>query len=285
MPVLLFLATCVSTFWAGASNWRPLEMGLNDGIAVRAMILTHGLDGLRYMLCVLAILLTHEMGHFLATVRYRIPASYPYFIPFPASPLGTMGAVIAMQPHRAHRRQIFDIGIAGPLAGLLVALPILGYGIYRLDLQQPGFGGEIYDCPLLVQWLGHYLRPEVGTILRVQTSQLNPYFMAGWVGLLITGLNMLPVSQLDGGHVIYTLFLRRAHWLARAFLIGAILFVVFAEAYIWTLMVILVTFMGTDHPPTANDREPLGWPRLLLGCLSLGIPIICFPPHGVMPVY
>ena len=295
LPVMLFLVTCLSTFWAGATNWMPL--GFSTGIAAQHVVgfeasvvevhmaLLRGWDqGLVYMLCVLAILLTHEMGHFLATIRYRIPASFPYFIPFPVSPIGTMGAVIGMEGYKANRRQMFDIGIAGPLAGLLVAIPVLWIGIQRLDMNQPGYGGVAFDCPWLVKILMAYLRPDVGAVESIWLSQLNPYFTAGWVGLLITGLNMLPISQLDGGHVIYTMFRKKAHWIARGFLFFAIGFIIFQEAYIWIVMVALVMLIGTDHPPTSDDQVPLGWPRKILGFVSLAIPFLCFPPKALIVV-
>jgi membrane-associated protease RseP (regulator of RpoE activity) len=126
-----------------------------------------------------------------------------------------------------------------------------------------------------------WLRPGVGAVSEVRTGQLNAYFMAGWVGLLITGLNMLPVSQLDGGHVIYALFGRRAHWIARAFVFLAIAFVVFGDSMIWAPMIVLVVLLGTDHPPTSNDYVSLGNFRIGLGLLSLLIPVLCFPPYGI----
>ena len=105
--------------------------------------------------------------------------------------------------------------------------------------------------------------------------------MAGWVGLLITGLNMLPVSQLDGGHITYALFGKRAHLIARGVVMIAVVFVVAANAYMWSLMLILLLILGVDHPPTSNDRAPLGLARRLLGLTSLAIPIFCFPPMGM----
>jgi len=127
LPLVLFLATCLSTFWVGAANWRPrLDQPAGELLQTVAV---NWQQGLIYMGAVLAILLTHEMGHFLQTVRYHIPASYPLCIPVPFSLIGTMGAVISMDGMRANRKQIFDIGIAGPLAGLVVAAPILYVGI------------------------------------------------------------------------------------------------------------------------------------------------------------
>ena len=279
LPIFLFVITCVSTFWAGASNWQPLSV--SDGINARRTVLRHWDQGLTYMGCVLAILLAHEMGHFLATVKYRIPASVPIFIPCPITPIGTMGAVIAMDGRSANRREIFDIGLAGPLAGLIVAIPILWIGVQKIDPQVKGYGNERYDCPVIVEWMGHWIHPGTPTLTEVRPTQINAYFMAGWVGLLITGLNMLPVSQLDGGHVIYALFGRRAHVIARTFIFIAILFAVFGNAIIWSPMIILVILLGTDHPPTANDFVELGFARKLIGYASLIIPVLCFPPYGI----
>ena len=281
LPILLFVITCLSTFWAGTTHWLPQIPP--DVMDVRRLVIRGWDQGLIYMLCVLAILLTHEMGHFVATECYRIPASLPYFIPFPISPIGTMGAVIGMDGFKANRRQMFDIGIAGPLAGLVVAIPVLWIGIEQLDLSGRGFGPMAFDCPWIARIVLGHLRPEYAHVKHIWVSQLNPYFMAGWVGLLITGLNMMPISQLDGGHVIYTLFGKRAHWIARGFLIAAIAYVVFFNAVTWTLMVVLVTLIGTDHPPTADDTVPLGWFRWVLGCASLSIPLLCFPPQAVIP--
>jgi membrane-associated protease RseP (regulator of RpoE activity) len=235
--------------------------------------------GLVYMTAILAILLTHEMGHFLTTLIYHIPASYPLFIPVPIHPVGTLGAVIGMDGLRANRRQIFDLGLSGPVAGLIVALPVLWIGIARLDLTGPP--GELqFHNPLVGKLIMAQLHPE-WTERTIGFEQLNPFFMAGWVGMLITGLNMLPISQLDGGHVIHALFTRRAKFVARGFLIAAIAYVITNEAYNWTVMLVLVIFIGTDHPPSSDDRMPLGPVRWLLGLASLVIPIFCFAPLGI----
>ena len=282
IPVTLFILTCLSTIWAGATIWSPFDFGLTD---LRLAIVANWRVGLTYTVCVVGILMFHEMGHFLMTVRYRIPASLPYFIPFPVSPIGTMGAVIAMAGYRADRKQTFDIGIAGPLAGLVIAVPILLFGVKTLDLSQTGYGSFAVDCPLLMRLVIRWLRPEHAHVTHIWVSQMNPFFMAAWVGLLITGLNMVPISQLDGGHVTYTLFGKSAHWIARSFLIFVLIYIVIARAYMWTLMVVLVTLIGTDHPPTANDHMPLGRGRYLLGLVSLAIPALCFPPRGIVHLF
>jgi membrane-associated protease RseP (regulator of RpoE activity) len=233
-------------------------------------------DGLTYAACVMAILVAHEMGHFLMTVRYRIPASYPIFIPVPFLMLtGTMGAVIGMEGFRANRRQMFDIGLAGPLAGLVITIPMVWIGIKIGHHEAPRPGWPMFGDPLLAKLLINWLRPDIppGNELLV-----NPVYMAGWVGMFVTGLNMLPVSQLDGGHTIYALFLNKGRWMARAFLVSSIAFVVLSQEYSWTLMIVIVTLMGVDHPPTADDSVPLGWWRTALGIASLAIPVLCFTP-------
>jgi Zn-dependent protease len=280
LPVFLFVATCFSTFWVGATSWRPQSVDLTASFG--SVVANHWQQGLTYMGAVLAILLTHEMGHFLQTVRYGIPASYPLCIPVPFSLIGTMGAVISMDGMRANRKQIFDIGIAGPLAGLVVAAPILYLGVLNLDLRpQTAVPGDIqlYN-PVIVRWMIEWMHPEwTNQASWVAVSQLNPYFMAGWVGMLITGLNMLPVSQLDGGHTIYALFGRDAYKIARAFTIIAIAYVVLNldQAAIWTPMLVLVILLGIHHPPTADDSVELDDFRWILGVASMAIPVLCFP--------
>jgi Zn-dependent protease len=286
LPAILFLVTCVSTFFAGATGWLPLLYIVNvDADGMRRAIIRNWQDGFIYMGCVLAILLTHEMGHFLATLRHRVPASLPFFLPLPISPIGTMGAVIAMDGTKADRKEMFDIGLAGPLAGLVVVLPVIWIGIQQIDWTAPSYGPFLLDMPLAVRLCLEQTRPlgyQAGA--DISYSQLNPFLMAGWVGLLITGLNMLPVSQLDGGHVIYTLFGKRSYWIARGFMLLAVGYIVYAQAGWWSIMVLLILLMGIDHPPTRDDTVRLGWFRTSLGLLSLLIPVFCFPLHVLKAV-
>jgi len=279
LPLVLFVATCLSPYWAGATSWQP-QAYMNSSTSMWEVMATNWRQGLTYMGAVLAILLTHEMGHFLQTLRYHIPASYPLCIPMP-SLIGTMGAVISMDGMRANRKQIFDIGIAGPLAGLAVAFPILYLGIKQLDLSIAAGTHDIqlYN-PVIVRWMIEWVHPEwTDRAQWVAVSQLNPFFMAGWVGMLITGLNMLPVSQLDGGHTIYALFGREAYKVSRAFVIIAIVYVVLnlEQTAVWTPMLILVILTGIAHPPTADDTVELDDFRWILGVASMSIPVLCFP--------
>lgn len=283
LPIVLFVATCLSTFYVGTADWRPQDQ--QTYAQMGHVIQMNWKQGLTYMGAVLAILLTHEMGHFLQTLRYQIPASYPLCIPVPFSLIGTMGAVISMDGMRANRKQIFDIGIAGPLAGLAVAVPVLYFGVQQLDLAVPPRAGDIQlHNPIAVRWMIEWIHPQwADRSAWVAVSQLNAFFMAGWVGMLITGLNMLPISQLDGGHTIYALFGRDAHKLARAFVIVAIIYVVMYldQAAIWTPMLILVILMGIHHPPTSDDSVELDNVRWMIGVASLAIPVLCFPLLGL----
>ena len=287
--LVLFLATCLTTFWAGSgppkigllrhdfTNQLFPELGGNaDGFTIAGR--WH--DGLVYMAAVMGILLAHEMGHFIQTIRYRVPADLPHFIPMPFTPLGTMGAVIFMRGSQADRKELFDIGLTGPLAGLLVAVPLAWIGVQQAHPFPMQIAGETihYQDPLLFKAMISYLRPD---LLPGQELTMNPLLMAGWVGMLVTGLNMLPISQLDGGHVAYALLGKKAYWLARGVLVAAIGFMVLAHVYGWVVMLLLVTFIGVEHPPTANDAAPIGWGRQASGLASLAIPILCLAPNPI----
>ena len=299
LPAVLFIATCLSTFWTGAVDWKPFahresiekavsifEQNIHQSYsgALREAVATMDLNwsqGLVYMAAVLAILLTHEMGHFLVALRYGVPASLPFFIPVPVLPFGTMGAVIQLEGAEANRRQMFDLGLIGPLAGLLVAIPITIVGVYHLPDQPLKGEGFIFNNPLIIRYLIDFLRPNYAGSTNFYLNQFNPYLMAGWVGMFVTGLNMLPISQLDGGHVAYSLLDKGAHSLARGLLILAIVFVLYTEQYGWVVMLVIVILLGIDHPPTADDSIDIGPFRRALGWLALLIPILCLSPIGI----
>ncbi len=304
LPLLLFLATCLSTFWVGAVDWKPLvhleglyrgaisfwqelphnspAAALEEGMAVAHI---NWRQGLWYMGVVLAILLMHELGHFFAALRHRVPASLPYFIPVPVIPFGTLGAVIGMEGSQADRRELFDLGVAGPLAGLVATIPITALGVLLLPNVAPPPDSLCFHNPLLMQLMIIWLKPDYPTPQAFYLSQFNPFLMAGWMGMLITGLNMLPMSQLDGGHVAYALLGRRAHFLARSLLVAAILFILASEQYGWVIMLVLIILLGVDHPPTADDSRKLDRLRQLLGWAAILIPVFCFPPLGITPAH
>jgi membrane-associated protease RseP (regulator of RpoE activity) len=237
-------------------------------------------DGLALAAALMSILLAHEMGHYVACRIYRIDATLPFFIPAPLiNPLvGTFGAVIRIKSPFPHRRALFDVGVAGPLAGFLVCLPVLALAMMEARLVPTATAqGMPLGDPLLFSWAFTLLRgaaPEGHTIL------IGPLGQAAWFGLLVTGLNLLPVGQLDGGHAIYALFRGRAHAIARAAWWTCVALIVFGGPS-WILWAVLVRLIGLRHPPTLRDYEPVGRGRAMVGVLSLLVFIGCFLPEPI----
>ncbi len=266
---LLYLLTGLTTFAAGAAGWQPLVLGVDE---IGAEIAAHWPRGLAYAAAVMAVLTAHEAGHFIAARLHGIPATLPFFIPVPVLLTGTLGAVIGMEGGRASRRQLFDIALAGPLAGLVVAVPMLAWGMVTgaADASNP------FALAPLAWWVQAAVRPDLGPDVTVAPNAL---FMAGWVGLLVTGLNMVPISQLDGGHICRAVFGRRGDWVARGVLMASIAAVVAFGQYNWVVMLVIVTLMGVDHPPIRDDGRPLGPLRTAVGIASFLIPIVTFMPE------
>jgi len=285
----LFVATVISTFMAGVSAWSPqslLQESHRYGtmLPIRQALLANWLDGLQFAIGLMGILLAHELGHYVMTLIYRVPSTPPIFIPFPYySPIGTMGAVIMMQSGSADRRQIFDIGIAGPLAGLVVAIPLIAFGLMYPDPVAYAPSGELrMGQPLLIQWMAELIAPEsAGQYLMIDNDKATPLLMAGWVGLLVTGLNMMPLGQLDGGHVTFGLLGTKSIHIARATFAAAIGFMIYQQMILFSLMLVLVLLMGLRHPPSSNDARSLGTVRHLIGWASLALPILCIPANPI----
>ena len=269
LPAVLFAATCVSTFIAGTFYSDRFNRGWGPAIA----------DGVMYSVAVMTILLCHEMGHFLQACRYGVYASLPYFIPMPLTPLGTFGAVIGMDARRGNRKAIFDIGISGPLAGLVPTLIFLVVGLqwsHWVPAPPPGHGdGFVWGKPLLMQYLVYWINGPVPA-----NSELvwHPVAFAGWVGLLITSINLVPIGQLDGGHVLYSMFREKANVVSVVLLVLAIAVSIVKGLTNWWLMLGLITFLGTRHPPTTDDYMPLGAGRYVLGILTLAFLFVGFTP-------
>ncbi|NUQ65454.1 MAG: site-2 protease family protein [Pirellulales bacterium] len=248
LPVALFLATCASTFLVG---------------------------GWVYALSLMTILVCHEMGHFLQARRYGVPATLPFFIPMPITPIGTLGAVIGMDARVGDRKALFDIGISGPLAGLVPTILFCIIGVHQASVDVLRDSGLQFGEPLLFQFLS-WLR--FGPLPEGYSVYIGPMAFAGWVGLLITSLNLLPIGQLDGGHILYGLLRRKAHRVATFVLFTALAGIVAFGLYEWALMLFLVFLMGPKHPPTTNDHVPLGTGRIVLGWLTLAFIFIGFTP-------
>jgi membrane-associated protease RseP (regulator of RpoE activity) len=217
----LFVATVCSVFFTGAVAWGS---GLPEGRGLLKFLSAVPRSGAPFAVPLIAILLTHELGHFIAARIHRVDASLPYFIPLPLlSPFGTMGAVINMRGRIRSRDALLDIGASGPLAGLVVAIPVLVYGLMHSHVAPNGEHGTQEGQCLLYMLLKRLI---VGPIPPGHDVFLTPTALAGWAGLFVTMLNLIAVAQLDGGHIAYALFGKRQNRYARA--LHALLLLMFA---------------------------------------------------------
>lgn len=224
----------------------------------------------------LSILLAHELGHYFTARRYRVPVSLPYFIPFPFSLFGTLGAFIRMSPRIPHRRALFDIAAAGPLAGLVLAIPLSYLGIsHSLVMQKNALPPDSITLgePFLFQalsWLAH------GSLGNNVDLMLHPLAFAGWAGMFVTALNLLPIGQLDGGHISHTLFGSRSRLMAGAMFGGLALYCLVKHNVTWLPLLLFLLFFGIQHPRSADDGLPLGPGRWALGILLGVVFVVCF---------
>jgi len=237
--------------------------------------------GVRLMVAVLAILVAHEMGHFLACRYHRVPSTWPFLLPAPVlNPLtGTLGALMVIQGRFPSRRALFDIGIAGPLAGLAVCFPILFFGLQEATIVSgtaAASAGESLGEPLILTWATRLVLPHLPPNPVIMAG---PLLVAAWFGLLLTGLNLIPIGQFDGGHILYALFPRHAHRLARVAWYLCLALVVLAPS--WLFWAILTHYLGRPHPPTVDDGQPLGLGRRALGIVALAAFAITFIPEPI----
>ena len=228
-------------------------------------------QGLPFSLTLLTILMAHEMGHFLTARYYRVDVSLPYFLPAPTL-IGTMGAFIRIRSEIYTKRALFDIGIAGPLAGFAVLLAPLAVGL-SLSRVAPGVvhrSDLILGSPLLLRLFEAIQFPGI----RAEDIYLHPVARAAWVGLLATALNLLPIGQLDGGHILYSFAGEKTRWLSRIFVVLLIPMGLYF-AYSWLMWAVLLFFFGMRHP-VIYDSSPIGRTRTWLGVASLAILILTF---------
>jgi membrane-associated protease RseP (regulator of RpoE activity) len=293
LNVLLFALTCVTTLFAGAF-WAG---GFNEDDPLRLLW-----SGAPFAATLIGILGTHEMGHYVYARFHRVDTSLPYFIPF-LPPFGTMGAVIRMRSMIPSRRALLDIGAAGPLAGLVVAVPLLVYGLTLSEVRATAFepgGLSVERSPfnLLLYWfLEGRWAPEGGPSAWVKGNSLlywllktavfgaippghdvfiHPIALAAWFGLFVTSMNLLPIGQLDGGHIAYALLGRRSEAVGRwsnrlLFIIG------FFSWQGWLVWAVLTRLMGVRHPPVAEEG-PLTPGRRLVAAVSLACFFLTFTP-------
>ena len=237
---------------------------------------TYFVGGPYYSMSIISILLAHEMGHYLMSRKYGIPATLPYFIPFPLSPFGTFGAIIKMKGVIINKKALFDIGVAGPISGFLVAIPFIILGINLSAIQtisgNPSFI-ELGD-PLLFKILQYFM---IGSIPEGQDLVLHPFAYAGWVGLFVTALNLLPVGQLDGGHIIYAVFGDKSRWVFFGTIAILAIIAVFYNPG-WIMLVIILIIFGMRHPKPLDTETELDRKRKYIAFAILIIFLLSFTP-------
>jgi membrane-associated protease RseP (regulator of RpoE activity) len=283
LSALLLAATLATTTLTGACHWISFEadfQAVDSGLTLWAVA-----NGLWYSLTILTILGAHELGHYLACRHYRINASLPYFLPIPFPLTGTAGAFIRIRQPITAKRALFDIGIAGPLAGFAFAVPalVLGLALSRVVEVPSRFTGLSLGEPLLfkaVSWLIWGSPPESMAI------NMHPMAFAAWFGLLATGLNLLPIGQFDGGHIAYATLGRHAHKVTITAVLAAVGLSAYSSSWImWTLLAVGLLFaFGWRHPPVWDEDEPLDASRRWLAVLALVILVLCFTPAPIEPL-
>jgi membrane-associated protease RseP (regulator of RpoE activity) len=280
IAVVLFVLTVLSTLAVGTEFQlsylearAPFENGFGFYLEIwrepRLLVL-----GLPFSFTLLTILLAHELGHYFACRYYGIAASYPYFIPAPTI-IGTMGAFIRIRSPIVNRKALFDVGLAGPVVGFLFAVPALIFGIEYSKILSPGTIRPVvlFGQPLLARWLVQWTHPDIGAA----TVFLHPVARAAWVGMFATALNLLPVGQLDGGHIVYALASGKHRKISLAFVgVLMVLGIVFWKGWLFWAGLLLV--IGFRHPALIDRWEPIDAKRWIWAGIALMIFVVCFMP-------
>jgi len=267
--VLGFVLTAISTLWAGAYlEGAAWDFFLSEPARM--------LSGAPFSASLLGILAAHEFGHYFTARRYGLDVTLPFFIPMPIlSPIGTLGAVIKMKTPIYTRRMLLDVGAAGPLAGIVVAIPVTVWGILHSPVlpRSEGFGIRLGE-PLLFQALAALFAPPYPP---THDLFLDSVAFAGWVGLFVTALNLLPIGQLDGGHILYALFRRGQHVVAQLFFVAILVMGYWWPGwYVWAIL--LLVLIRIKHPAVLDPDTPLDGPRRAVGVLSIVLFAVCFAP-------
>lgn len=287
LAVVLFLLTLCTCLVAGTQF--AVAYAHNQAVSIdefeRAFTLFYKnpaglLAGLPFAATLLGILLAHELGHFFACRHHHLYASYPFFIPFP-NLAGTFGAFIMIRSPMRTNRALFDVGASGPIVGFLFAIPALLYGVLHAkfvpELGNPANAELIYGTPLLLRWLEAAFHPH----LSPDALLLPPVGRAAWVALFVTSLNLVPVAQLDGGHILRSLSVRAHRVFSLLLPIGLIAlgwFHFWEGWYIWGALLLVMRFLRI---PPVYDPSPLDAKRRLWALLALIIFVLCFMPSPI----
>jgi membrane-associated protease RseP (regulator of RpoE activity) len=282
--IILFLLTVLTTSYVGGLHYAAFSNDFAPG-PLDLTTSTLLLDGLWYSLSILAILGTHEFGHYYACRYYGVDASLPYFLPAPLPLTGTLGAFIRIRQTIPGKRALFDIGIAGPIAGFVVAIPVLFVGMLlsRVVALPPTTDGVVeLGEPLLFQgaaWL------VFGSIPDGYSINMHPMGFAAWFGLLATALNLFPIGQLDGGHISYAV-LGRKSTIVTLGTVGCLIGLSFLSSswIVWTVLTVaMLLAFGPRHPRTYDEDEPLDNARVWLALFAALMFVLCFTPAPLEP--
>jgi len=278
---LLFGLTLLTTAYVGAGHWLSF-LGDFGTVIPRVSFASVAVNGLWYAVTIMVILTAHEAGHYLACRYHRVDASLPYFLPFPYALSGTVGAFIRIRSPLSTKRILFDVGVAGPIAGFAVLLPALVIGIRMSELVPLPSQITVYELgePLLYQaavWL------IWGDIPAGLSLNMHPMAFAAWFGLLLTFMNLMPIGQFDGGHVAYAVFGPAASRITIATVIVAIGLSIYSPSLIlWTAIAIFLLWkFGWHHPPTWDSHVPLDAGRKWVALLAFVILCVCFMPKPI----
>jgi membrane-associated protease RseP (regulator of RpoE activity) len=281
---LLFLLTVVTTTLVGANHyWSFLtDLGARQ-VDLSTMELVF--NGFWYSGTILAILGCHELGHYYACRYYDVDASLPFFIPAPLPLTGTLGAFIRIREPIQTKKMLFDIGIAGPIAGFVVAVPTLFIGLWMSTVVEVPQDTSLLSLgePLLFQGAAHLVW---GSLPDHVSINMHPMAFAAWFGLLATALNLFPIGQLDGGHIAYAVLGRRSSHLTLGMVAAAIALAFFSASWVvWTgLMIVMLLLFGRHHPRTFDELQPLDGVRMNLAVAALLMFILCFTPAPIEPM-
>jgi len=283
---LLFALTLATTTLIGAGHYASYLDDFRGSTVLPLAFPELLVRGLWYSGTILAILGSHELGHYFACRYYNVDASLPFFIPVPILLTGTMGAFIRIREPIPQKRMLFDIGIAGPIAGFVVAVPALFLGIAMSHVAKlpDTFTGYELGEPLLFKLASWLLW---GTQADGYSLNLHPMAFAAWFGLLATALNLFPIGQLDGGHISYAVLGSRVStYVTFSTVAVAMLLAWFASSWImWTaLTVVMLIVFGPRHPRVFDEEVPLDRSRLLLALFALLMFVLCFTPAPIRPM-
>lgn len=267
----LLIATLLTTLFVGA-------LGETTAQDFSQFTLADLLLGLPYCLSLMLVLGAHELGHYFAARYHKEPVSLPYFLPIPLPPFGTLGAFIQLKAPVKNRRVLFDIGAAGPLAGLIFAIPVLLYGLYISPVEPLPTVAYQLEGNSIVYYLMKFLVKGQFYPTATHDVFLSSIAWAGWVGLFVTGLNLLPVGQLDGGHAAYVLFGSRARSLFWPVIISMIAVSFFFGTFVWVLWIVLLFLFGRQHAVPLDDVTKLDPKRKALAIFTLVLFFLVFVP-------